>query len=269
MATTYEELREEINNSSTLAPLAEVIQSIMETDFDDVLNDETFEVISQIFSKKIEAQENTIVETLIRDFDSKGINRDDALLATESYCDDLRNFVKKVEPENKRRLLTIVFDKIIDVVHKCIEKYHTYNIVLPMTLEEGAQMPTYAHDTDAAADLYAAEDTTLRAHSISNMVRTGVHISLPENWMAIIVPRSSIGMKTGLRLSNSQGVIDSDYRGPLGVIYDNISDSDYEIKQGDRIAQMYIMPVYRFKAQKVDELDETDRGNGGFGSTGK
>lgn len=60
-----------------------------------------------------------------------------------------------------------------------------------------------------------------------------------------------------------------EYRGPLGVIYDNISDSDYEIKKGDRIAQMLISPVYRFKAQVVDQLNETERGNGAYGSTGK
>lgn len=60
-----------------------------------------------------------------------------------------------------------------------------------------------------------------------------------------------------------------DYRGEIGVIYDNISDSDYTIKEGDRIAQMYVMPVYRFKPQIVDELEETERGTGGYGSTGK
>ena len=70
-------------------------------------------------------------------------------------------------------------------------------------------MPTYAHESDAAADLYAADEITIPANSISNLVRTGVHIALPENWTAIVVPRSSIGMKTGLRLSNSQGIIDS------------------------------------------------------------
>ena len=111
--------------------------------------------------------------------------------------------------------------------------------------------------TDAAADLYAADTVTLAPHSTSNMIRTGVHIALPEGWMAMIFPRSSIGAKTGLRLSNSCGIIDSEYRGPLGVLYDNISDSEYTINAGDRIAQLLVMPNYHFRAKVVDTLDET------------
>ena len=76
-------------------------------------------------------------------------------------------------------------------------------------------------------------------------------------------------MKTGLRLSNSIGIIDADYRGEIGVIYDNISDSDYTIKAGDRIAQMWVERVERFKPVIVDTLPTTERGDGGFGSTGK
>ena len=138
-----------------------------------------------------------------------------------------------------------------------------------MQLEEGAQAPTYAHNGDACADLYAKEDMTLPAHSHSNMVATGVHIALPEGWMAMIFPRSSMGAKTGNRLSNSVGIIDSNYRGQLGVLYDNLSDSDYTITAGDRVAQMLVMPSYKFRAEVVDTLPETDRGEGGFGSTGK
>lgn len=269
MATTYKELEQEIKNNPNLAPLADIIETIMDFGDNSLLDDETLPIVIDVVSKKLEGQENALVTSMINSFESNNFTRDQIILGTQAYANDLNAFVKKVEPEIKRKLLTAIFDKVIEVTNNAVDKYHSYNFTLPMTLEEGAQVPTYAHDTDAAADLYAAEDTTLPAHSISNLVRTGVHIELPENWVAIIVPRSSIGMKTGLRLSNSQGVIDSDYRGPLGVIYDNISDSDYKIKQGDRIAQMYVMPVYRFKAQVVDELNETERGEGAYGSTGK
>ena len=138
-----------------------------------------------------------------------------------------------------------------------------------MTLEKGAQKPTYAHDTDACADLYAMEDTIMPARTMSNMIKTGVHVALPEGWLAMIFPRSSIGLKTPLRLSNSVGIIDSEYRGQLGVIYDNFSDSDIEIKAGERIAQILVMPSYKFKADIVDILPASSRGEGGFGSTGK
>jgi len=110
---------------------------------------------------------------------------------------------------------------------------------------------------------------TLAPHSLSNMVHTGLRIALPEGWAAYILPRSSIGMKTGLRLSNSVGVIDSEYRGEIGVMYDNHSDSEYIIHKGDRIAQMIVMPIHQFRPEVVDTLDNTSRGEDGFGSTGK
>ena len=158
---------------------------------------------------------------------------------------------------------------MLEMIEEVVNTYHVYDIILPMTLEEGAQEPAYAHDTDACADLYAADTIILPAHSLSNMIRTGVHIQLPEGWLAMIFPRSSIGAKTGLRLSNSVGIIDQGYLGQLGVLYDNTSNSDYTINKGDRIAQLMIIPSYRFKAQIVDHLQETDRGEGGFGSSGK
>ena len=115
----------------------------------------------------------------------------------------------------------------------------------------------------------ALEDTIIPAHSLSNLVHTGLRIALPENWVFMLDPRSSIGFKSGLRLSNSIGIIDEDYRGEIGVLYDNISDSDYEIKAGDRIAQCWVQPVHRFRPVEVDILPATTRGEGGFGSTGK
>ena len=132
----------------------------------------------------------------------------------------------------------------------------------------GAKVPTYAHDTDAAADLYAMETTVLEGNSLGNKIRTGVKIQLPEGWQALIIPRSSIGAKTSLRLSNSVGLIDSGYRGELGVLYDNTSDEPYTVNAGDRIAQLLVMPSYRFQAKVVDILADSDRGEGGFGSSG-
>ena len=167
----------------------------------------------------------------------------------------------------KRELIEGVFGIFYEIFDEVIERYHS--ITIPMKLEEGAKIPTYAHDTDACADLYASQDMTLPAHSFSNLVHTGVRIALPSDWVMLLDTRSSIGMKTGLRLSNSLGVIDEDYRGEIGVLYDNLSDSDYEIKAGDRIAQCWVQPVYRFKGVEVDELPATERGEGGFGSTGK
>ena len=138
-----------------------------------------------------------------------------------------------------------------------------------MTVDVGAKVPTYAHETDAAADLYAMETTVVEGNTLGNKIRTGVKIQLPEGWLAFILPRSSIGAKTPLRLSNSVGLIDSGYRGELGVLYDNTSDKDYTINAGDRIAQLLVMPSYRFQAKVVDILADSDRGETGFGDSGK
>lgn len=252
-----------------LSTLTNLIETIMELP-EDGLTELTIESLQGMITGALPPRIfNESVINTIKNFEDEGLTRVKAQTVVNSTKQALTQYLDELNPsEKKRALLDTVFNIIYDVFDQAIEKYHNYHINLPIMLEQGAKVPTYAYDTDAAADLYAADTVTLPAHSTSNMIRTGVHIGLPEGWMAIILPRSSIGAKTGLRLSNSAGVIDSSYRGQLGVLYDNISDSEYTIHAGDRIAQLLVMPSYRFKATVVEALDETDRGEGGFGSTG-
>lgn len=251
-------------------PLMQIIQQIMDLP-DDRLNDDAVDMVTGMVDGAITSQlREQMVNMLYNDWKSSGLSRAEARADGESTKDGFTAIINELQPSlYKRRMLSLIFDIFNNVVDQALLRYEDADIVLPMTLEEDAQAPTYAHASDAAADLYAADDIVLPAHSISNMIRTGVHIALPEGWMAMIFPRSSIGAKTGLRLSNSAGIIDSHYRGPLGVLYDNISDSDYTIHAGDRIAQLMVMPSYHFKANVVDFLDSTDRDEGGFGSSGK
>ena len=101
-------------------------------------------------------------------------------------------------------------------------------------------------------------------------VPTGFAIALPgPQWVAFIFARSGLGIKSGITLPNCVGVIDSDYRGEIIVALTNLSDTDYTIQPGDRVAQLVIMPVTQADISVVDELDETERGAGGFGSTGR
>lgn len=256
--------------SKSFEPINNLITEIMNIP-EENLNDNMIDIISGMvdgaFTPSVRRDFTNEVLQNMRD---ENYTRAIAKQRVQDFKDGLQDLFQSIEPSDaKLQLLNAAFKPICDVFDEALERYNLYDFVLPIKLDEGAQVPTYAHESDAAADLYAADDMTIPAHSISNMVRTGVHIALPEGWAAIIIPRSSIGAKTGLRLSNSQGLIDTQYRGPLGVIYDNISDSDYEIKKGDRIAQLYMMPVHRFKAKVVDTLEDTDRGEGGFGSTGK
>lgn len=211
------------------------------------------------------------INQVITNMEDQGLTKDEAEKAIDALCETLKDLIygEQEYTGNKKILLDSIIQRLFNIFHAAVEKYHSYAIELPMTLDTGAKEPTYAHDTDAAADLYAREDQIIPAHSYGNMIKTGVKIQLPEGWLAMILPRSSMGVKTPLRLSNSVGLIDSGYRGELGVIYDNTSDNDYSITAGDRIAQLLVMPSYRFQAKVVDILTDSDRGEGGFGASGK
>ena len=128
--------------------------------------------------------------------------------------------------------------------------------------------PEYATDGSAAVDLRAAEALTLEAGARA-VVPTGVHIA-PEgrDVVAIVAARSGLAIKHGITLSNAIGVIDSDYRGEVCVGLINLSDKPFSIERGDRIAQLMFMPVLHAEFIAAKTLDQTERGEGGFGSTG-
>lgn len=257
-------------SNKELKPIADLIEQLMEIP-EEALTDELIDVLEGMINGAFtERALNDSLEGVLNGFENEQYTRAQAAYAVKTTKNEINALIDSLEPsEARRQLLNAVFSSFYKVLDKALEQYHNYNIELPIKLDDGAIVPTYAHDTDACADLYAADDMVLPAHTFSNMVRTGVHIALPEGWMAMIFPRSSIGAKTQNRLSNSVGIIDSEYRGQLGVLYDNLSDSDYPIKAGDRIAQMLILPSYKFKANVVDVLPASTRGEGGFGSTGK
>jgi dUTP pyrophosphatase len=138
-------------------------------------------------------------------------------------------------------------------------------------LRESAQLPSYATAGAAAMDLRAdVEAPIVLKAGERKIIPTGLAISLPSaNYVAILCARSGLASKFGICLANGIGVIDSDYRGEIGVALYNASNQDFTIHAGDRIAQMMIAPVAIATLCEVDSLDETARGAGGFGSTGK
>ena len=264
------EIADIVSENELLNPFMEVVTQIMDID-DGILTSQTVENLKTTFTGMYtEEMLNSSRKEIMNSLEARGITR----LNAQENLNDLKTSIQDVfnmlQPsENKAVLLHAVFDPLINIFEDVLEHYHNFDINLLIKCDENGKVPTYAHETDAAADLYAAETVVVPAHSLGNIIPTGIKIALPENWTAYIVPRSSMGTKTPLRLSNSVGVIDSDYRGPVGVIYDNISDSDYTINAGDRIAQLIVMPTYRFKPHVVDILPATERGEGGFGSSGK
>lgn len=253
-----------------LQTLIDAIKGLTDIE-DDALTDEAMNSIldglNQQFSPELVQQS---INQIIKNLEEQGLNKAEAQDSIKAVSDALKEIIygEVSYTGNKKILVDTVMNRMFNIFDAAVEKYHSYSIELPIKLEEGAQVPTYAHDTDAAADLYALEDTNLNAHTYGNKIRTGVSIQLPEGWLAMILPRSSMGTKTPFRLSNSVGLIDSGYRGELGVLYDNTSDIDSFIRKGDRIAQLLVMPSYRFQAKVVDSLEDSDRGEGGFGSTG-
>ena len=132
------------------------------------------------------------------------------------------------------------------------------------------ELPKYETIASAGLDLRANLDAPVLLKPLQRtLIPTGLFIELPVGYEAQVRPRSGIAFKHGLSVLNSPGTIDADYRGEVKVIVVNLSDSDFEIKDGERIAQMVIAKHERIEWISVDVLEETQRGAGGFGSTGK
>lgn len=136
--------------------------------------------------------------------------------------------------------------------------------MLECQVQPGAKLPQRAHPTDAGADLFSLESYEIYPGE-QKLVDTGIAIKIPEGYAGFIFNRSSQG-KRGITIPHSVGVIDSDYRGNLKVLLKNIGDDPYLVEPGDRIAQLVIMPV--LLPGFVDAWNDTQRGTGGFGSTG-
>lgn len=132
---------------------------------------------------------------------------------------------------------------------------------------EGLPLPGYATEGAAGMDVVSAEDVTL-ASGGRHAVATGLAMAIPAGFEIQVRPRSGLALKHGISVPNAPGTIDSDYRGELKVILINHGAEAFEIRRGDRVAQLVLAPVTRASWLQVEELDETMRGEGGFGSTG-
>ena len=140
-------------------------------------------------------------------------------------------------------------------------------------LTETATLPTLGDAESAGIDIYAdlwEENSEVIVFPRSKaMIRSGIACEFPEGYFGLVLPRSSVGIKRNLMLSNNAGVIDNSYRGEIVMQFINTSDQDQIIKHGDRLAQMILLPYVHYDVVETEELSDTERGEGGIGSTGR
>jgi len=130
-----------------------------------------------------------------------------------------------------------------------------------------AVLPAYAHASDAGMDLRSVDDVVVPPGGRA-LVHTGLVMALPPMHEGQVRPRSGLALKHGVTVLNTPGTIDAGYRGEVGVILANFGDAAFPVKKGDKIAQLVVAPVLQPSVEEIDVVDETDRGAGGFGSTG-
>jgi len=134
-------------------------------------------------------------------------------------------------------------------------------------IKDNAVVPCYVHPGDAGVDLYSTETYTLQPQE-RTLVSTGLEIAVPQGYEAQIRPKSGLALNHGLTILNTPGTIDSGYRGEVGILIINQSKEPYTISSGKKIAQMVFNKIETVEFMETDQLDETQRGKGGFGSTG-
>jgi dUTP pyrophosphatase len=139
--------------------------------------------------------------------------------------------------------------------------------VMRLAHGEGLDLPAYATEGAAGMDVVSAEDVTLDPGA-RHAVATGLALAIPPGFEIQVRPRSGLALKHGISVPNTPGTIDSDYRGELKIILINHGDEPFAIARGDRVAQLVLAPVVRAAWDEVARLDDTERGTGGFGSTG-
>lgn len=229
------------------------------------LPDEQFKTITKEFNKQVDEVLNTTetrssilaqlktIPALNNKQEEEGLNQAIESIKSNSELSDIKkeflvNFLEKIK---------VVMIEIIDSMREKIE-------VQIQKIHENAVLPQYANSSDAGADIFAIEDTTIKPHT-TVIIPTGLKVAIPAGYMIQIYSRSGLAAKSPLRIANSVGIIDHLYHKEIGVIIENTSNLSYTIKKGDKIAQMLIAPTPMISWKEVNDIEDT--GRGGFGST--
>ena len=232
------------------------------------LPDESVELIlPQIedeFKKLVEEQD--LVNKTKTEFLQEGYTLADIKALKQSYDDIAEDYFKIVKPTSpKGRYISALVGVYKGILDKIAQEGFSRTVNIKVLKEtEDAVLPTYAHFGDAGADLYANEEVDIQPNEVK-IIQTGLKVEIPNGYEIQVRPRS--GMSTKTPILGILGTVDSGYRGSLGVMLYNHGDIPYRVQKGDRIAQAVIAPTYHGNFLISDSLSETERGEGGFGST--
>ncbi len=246
--------------------MQEEIKQVFKTIQD--LPDESIELIlPQIedeFKKMIDEQD--LVNKTKTEFLQEGYTIADIKSIKQSYDDIANDYFKLVSPTSpKGRYISALVGVYKGILDKIVKEGFSRTVNIKVVKDtEDAILPTYAHFGDAGADLYANEEVDIQPNEVK-IISTGLRVEIPDGYEMQVRPRS--GMTTKTPIIGQFGTVDSGYRGPLGVMLYNHGDTPYRVQKGDRIAQAVITPTYHGNFLISESLSETERGEGGFGST--
>lgn len=202
-----------------------------------------------------------------------------ALIPTDSVEEEkkvIEEFLKEIYEDDtlsdsKKELVSLMFNSTLEVFERLLISGRQSVTVKITKLNPDAIIPTYAHPTDAGADVCAVEEVKIEPNE-TVAVKTGIAIAIPAGYEIQVRPRSGLSLRTGLRVANAPGTIDADYRGEVCIIITNLGQLPYLIDKGMKIAQLVIAPtpmIHWDEVESVEALGTTSRGNKGFGSTDK
>lgn len=232
------------------------------------LPDESVELIlpqiEEEFKKLVNEQD--LVNKTKTEFLQQGYTIADIKAMKESYDNIAEDYFKIVKPTSpKGRYISALVGVYKDILDKIAEEGFSRTVNIKVVKEtEDAILPQYAHFGDAGADLFANEEVEIQPNEVK-IVPTGLRIEIPDGYEIQVRPRSGMTVKTNI--ITQLGTVDSCYRGPLGVMMYNHGNEVYTVHKGDKIAQAVLAPTYHGNFLVTDSLSETDRGEGGFGST--
>lgn len=256
-------------NMTTINPIIEEILAMKREELTEEMTKAAVAMVRGATSPEFNKE---TVEKTIESFHEQGFHADEAILWVTTLKEKMMEEVEALNVDNTRKheILVALVEALIQPFEAAASQVDGASLTIGwLKNDPAAVIPTYAHATDACADLYAIEDMTISKHAMGEKVHTGLRADIPEGWFLEIRARSGMSAKTPIRLSNSVGTIDSGYKGEIMVLVDNISGKDYEIKAGDRIAQIRPVRNYTFRSIEVNDIGTSDRGEGGFGSSGK